>query len=235
MTDLQAMVDYLEEFTDEAPLPVDYSQRSVGVDFPAGAPSTYAAGDQVSFDLSSLSMTGPGDTRDTEVAVSLGGEQLGTAPVTTTTQAALPGFDEAGTAPVSVTLPADLASGAYDLVVTGTTTGTRVLVPISVEGGSVEKVTPDMQVEQTPRRVYADETRALLDVTLTSPGRTVTGDVTVQVPGWTQTKTLTAGAAQFRLPQFARRGEKTVTISYLGDDQFNPVTREITIWVRPRR
>ena len=56
-------------------------------------------------------MTGPADLRDTEVTVSLDGEELGTFPVTTTLSA--PGNansnDEAGTATVAVTLPADAA------------------------------------------------------------------------------------------------------------------------------
>ncbi len=49
-TDLQAQVDYFDEFanTEEGddPLPVDYSQRAVGVTFPAGAPATYERGAQ---------------------------------------------------------------------------------------------------------------------------------------------------------------------------------------------
>ena len=48
-TDLQAMVDYMDEFANtgegDAPLPVRLQpERSVGVDFPAGAPATYAPG-----------------------------------------------------------------------------------------------------------------------------------------------------------------------------------------------
>ena len=45
-TDLQAMVDYLEEFAADEPLAVDYAQHAVGVDFPDGAPASYAAGDR---------------------------------------------------------------------------------------------------------------------------------------------------------------------------------------------
>ncbi len=72
-TDLQAQVDYFAEFASDAALPVDYSQRAVGVLFPEGAPSTYDAGDDVEFDLTSLSMTGPGDPTDSTVEVSLDG------------------------------------------------------------------------------------------------------------------------------------------------------------------
>ncbi len=106
-TDLQAQVDYFAEFASTSPLAVDYSQRSVGVTFPAGAPETYTPGEDVEFDVSSFSMTGPGDVKDAEVAVSLDGVDLGSFPVTTTIQSAVPGYDEAGTAQVSVTLPGD--------------------------------------------------------------------------------------------------------------------------------
>ena len=63
---------------------VDYTQHAVGVTFPAGAPASYAVGDHVTFDLSSLSMTDPLDTRDAAVTVTLGSTTLGTFPVTTT-------------------------------------------------------------------------------------------------------------------------------------------------------
>ncbi len=64
-TDLEAMVDYMAEFADPArpPLPVDYSQRAVGVAFPAGAPASYAPGGTVTFALSSLAMSTAADTQ----------------------------------------------------------------------------------------------------------------------------------------------------------------------------
>ena len=46
--DLQAMVDYMAEFANtaegDAPLPVDYTQRAVGVAFPAGCSGVVRAG-----------------------------------------------------------------------------------------------------------------------------------------------------------------------------------------------
>ncbi len=81
--------------------------------------------------LSSLSMTGPGDVNDTSVTVRLDGEVLGSFPVSTVRQTALPGYDEVGTATAVVTLPITSA-GASRLVVTGNQTATRVLVPITI-------------------------------------------------------------------------------------------------------
>lgn len=132
--DLQAMVDYMATLTggSNPPLPVDFSQRSVGVRFPSGAPSAYQPGAVVSFNLSSLSMTTADDVKDTSVAVKLGTQTLGTFPVTTVVQTALPGFDETGTASVSFTLPAGTTAGPRDLVIEGNATGTVVTVPITV-------------------------------------------------------------------------------------------------------
>ncbi len=137
--DLQAMVDYLDEFASDSPLAVDYSQRAVGVSFPGGAPNQYLPGGTVAFDLSSLAMSTADDTKDNQVAVSLDGTELGTFPVDNTIGTAV--FDEFGTASVSVTLPGNVASGAQTLVVTGAATGTEVTVPITVGSlGSVSGV-----------------------------------------------------------------------------------------------
>ena len=197
VTDLQAMVDYLEQDVTGA-LPVDYSQRAVGVRFPAGAPPVYDAGDQVRFDLSSLSMTGPGDTTDSAVAISLDGEQLGTAPVTTTRQTALPGFDEVGTASVDVFLPADVATGDYELLVAGLATGTEAVVPISVQGDT----TPELEATTTAATAepvtYGDA--GTVSVTVES-ATTPTG--TVEIRDGTDpvgSATLTDGAATVTLP-----------------------------------
>ena len=107
----------MAEFADsDARCAVDYAQHAVGVLFPAGAPASYAVGDHVKFDLSSLSMTDPLDLRDTTVSVKLGSTTLGTFPVTTTLRppADANSNDEAGTASVDVVIPAGTPAGAAD-------------------------------------------------------------------------------------------------------------------------
>ncbi|MGN6751465.1 MAG: ExeM/NucH family extracellular endonuclease [Intrasporangium sp.] len=126
-TDLQGMVDYMAAVAKNAPLPVDYSQRSVGVSFPADAPSSYKAGDTVSFNLSSLALGTPGDKVDAQVSISIGNRVIGTATVDNTIGSAA--NDEYGTASVTVTLPADLSGGVTTFTVTGATTGTSVNLP----------------------------------------------------------------------------------------------------------
>ena len=69
--DLQAMVDYMEEFAADEPLAVDAAQHSVG-----------ATVTDETITLTSLSMTGASDPKDAEVEVFDGATSLGTFPVT---------------------------------------------------------------------------------------------------------------------------------------------------------
>ena len=83
------------------PLAVDYAQRAVGVFRPW--PATYAVGDTVTFNLSSLAMTGAGDLQDPKVEVAFDGQSVGEFAVDNTANAAGDGNsnDEAGKATVS--------------------------------------------------------------------------------------------------------------------------------------
>ncbi|WP_418275559.1 5'-nucleotidase C-terminal domain-containing protein [Isoptericola jiangsuensis] len=132
--DLAAMVDYLATFAADEPLAVDYSQRAVGVSFPADAPASYAPGATVAFDVSSWSMSTADDVKDAELTVSLDGAELGSFPVTTTPGTTVD--DLVGTASVSVTLPADVAAGTATLTLAGASTGTEVSVPVEVEAAT---------------------------------------------------------------------------------------------------
>ncbi len=126
-TDLQGMVDYMAAHT---PLAVDYTQRAVGVHFPSGAPAEYRPGDTVAFALSSLAFSTAADTKDSSVTVKLGDTLVGTFPVDNTIGTDI--RDEYGTAAVSFTLPSGLGTGAQELTVTGTTTGTTATVPVTL-------------------------------------------------------------------------------------------------------
>ena len=128
-TDLQAMVDYMAA---NSPVPVDYTQRSVGVTFPAGAPASYVPGDTVTFNLSSLAFvnTAPHQRAGPQVTVTLGETIVGTYAVNNSYNTAA--FDEYGTATVSFVLPAGPAPGVHQLTITGLTTGTTTTVPLTV-------------------------------------------------------------------------------------------------------
>jgi 5'-nucleotidase len=120
-TDLQAQVDYMKQYQ-STPLPVDYSQHAVRVTFPANAPSTYSAGDPVTFSLSSLLMTGPHDIQDTSLTIKDGDTVLSSSIPVTASNSTQP-YDDRGNASVTVTLPAGVA-GDQVLTVYGNQTGT---------------------------------------------------------------------------------------------------------------
>ena len=89
--DLEAMVEYMEEF---APLEVDFAQHSVG-----------ATVTDDSIELSSLAMSGANDVRDDEVEVFDGAQSLGTFSVEY--ELSTEPFDEAGRVTVPNTIPGD--------------------------------------------------------------------------------------------------------------------------------
>jgi hypothetical protein len=87
------------------------------------------AGQQLSFNLTSLVMSAPADLRDSAVKVSLGHKVLGTFPVDATLGTAI--NDEYGTASVAVPLP-KAPEGSQVLTITGGTTGTEVSIPVTI-------------------------------------------------------------------------------------------------------
>ncbi|MBC2934340.1 ExeM/NucH family extracellular endonuclease [Nocardioides sp. zg-1228] len=222
--DLAAMVEYMAEFADtdagDQPLPVDYSQRAVNVTFPAQAPASYAPGDDVEFSVSSLSMSGPGDLTDTELEIALGDQVLGTTPVTTAVQAALPGFDETGTASVDVVLP-DCASGET-LTLTGDKTGTTVLVPIEVDCIETTVVATDVTIK--------DGSAGSIPVAVTPSS--ATGQVVLGLGQMTLDATLVGGKASIAIAAGALPvGVHRLPIGYTGDDRHASSKGTVTVTV----
>ena len=223
MTDLQAMVDYMAAEGVGAGVGVDYAQRAVDVTFPADAPAAYAPGAHVVFDLKSLSMTDPGDQKDTQVAVRLGDAVIGSAEVTTSVSSSPDNSansnDDAGTAHVDVVIPSGIAAGATTLTVVGNNTGTEVRVPITVASVTPG---PDPQPVPVPSTVTAGDVSmtygkaATVTVNVSGGGG---GTVTIldgpkslgsaPVAGGVATIGLSAGAL---LP-----GTHTLTAAYSGD------------------
>lgn len=227
-TDLQGMVDYMAAFASDGALAVSYDQHAVGVSFPADAPATYEAGDTLAFDLSSLAMTGSGDEQDTEVMVSLGDQDLGTASVDNTVT---PGAtdDESGRASVSVTLPAGLPGGDQIVTVTGATTGTTVYVPVRIAKSGAA-----VTAKATPKKVVVNKTKVKVKVTVKSAGANASGKVQVKVAGKTYKATLKKGKATITLKPFKSTGKKTVTVKYLGNDSTKASSTKVTVNVKKK-
>jgi 5'-nucleotidase len=211
--DLTAMVDYLAEYADDAPLPVDATQRSVGVAFPAGAPAAYQPGSEIAFGLSSLAMSTPVDAKDAAVAVSLGDTALGTFPVDNTI--GTDPRDEYGTATVRVTLPSNALPGTAELTVRGTTTGTTATVPITIAAAPSQ-----VALSVTPDTIKQRKDTATATVQVTSTAATPTGEVRILVDGVEVARaTLVDGAAEIAIGPFGEAGSHQVTAAYGGDER----------------
>lgn len=218
VTDLQAMVDYMDAFgADPAAVPIDRTQHAVDVTFPVDAPASYAPGEHVVFDLASLSMTDPGDQRDTAVQVFVGDTPVGGASVTTTITDS-PGSggvnsnDNAGTAHVDFALPSDVPAGDVVLRVVGNNTGTQVLVPIEVETGAAVSVEGPTSVSWA--------TGTAFEVSVAGNEGTVTGSVRLfeGAEALSASTDLVDGEATLTLAAKALEpGEHTLRVEYTGN------------------
>lgn len=123
--DLNAQVDYLAE---TGTLPIDPTQHAVGI---AGLQDRdFLTGDTVTFDVSSLMMTGATDVLDDKVTVYLDNKRVGRYRVTNALPTDL--YDEHGTAHVSFRIPTS-AKGASTLVIVGDDTGTVATLDVTVQ------------------------------------------------------------------------------------------------------
>jgi 5'-nucleotidase len=220
VTDLQAMVTYMDENTGDTPLPVDYSQRAVEVHNVAGS---YAAGENVTFDVSSWTMSNPTDVKDTEVQVKLGDDVLGTATLNNTI-GTVP-YDAYGTAHVDVALPAGTPPGPLTLMLVGANTGTEIPVEITVDKATATVTGTDVEVD------YGQGTT--MEVTVEADGVVPTGTVTLKV-GDVQlgTGTLVDGTAIATINRNrVGPGVHAVTITYSGDGSVEPATGSATLTV----
>ena len=215
--DLQAMVDYMEEFAAAAPLELDAAQRSVG-----------ATVTDTSITLTSLSMTGATDPKDAEVEVFDGATSLGTFPVTSALTETP--FDESGTATLPNTLPDD--GQLHVLRIVGETTGTDIVVPVMTEKAPA---TANLSVTTKPGKVVVDRTRAKVTAQVRAGGAAATGRIEVKVGGKTYRAKLENGRATVVLKPFPTTGKKQVKVIYLGNATTLRAVKTVTIKVVRKR
>jgi len=96
----------------------------------------------------------------------------------------------------------------------------------------VVKATPSMKVTVGPKTVHRKKTHARLTITLTAPGQTVSGYVSVRTQGRAVgVVRLSRGTATVTLPTYPTTGRKSVTVRYLGSDLANEATKHLYIRV----
>jgi 5'-nucleotidase len=208
--DLQAMVDYM---ADNIPVAVDYTQRSVGVSFPAGAPAQYLTGQTVAFNLSSLAFSTAADKKDTSVSVKVGNVAVGDFAVDNTIGTDI--FDEYGKASVSFVLPAAVQGGSQTVTITGNNTGTVTTVPLQVVTTTVSLAA------SAASQIYGSPNTLTLTATVTSSSSApVTG--TVDFVSGSQTlgsAPVSNGQATFTLPSDTPAGDYSVVAKYSGSSE----------------
>jgi 5'-nucleotidase len=152
------------------------------------------------------------------VSVFEGGTKLGTASVRNgVAQVQLPVFTQPGAKQLRVEY-----SG-----VPGTTNDSADTLRITVV-----KATPAMRVAVGPSTVHRKRTHARLTITLTAPGQTVTGYVSVRTQGRSvDVVRLSRGTATVTLPTYPTTGRKAVSVRYLGSDLATEVSRSLTVRV----
>ena len=223
--DLNAMVDYMAAFGGTTPLPVDYEQHAVQVEFPTGAPATYLPGATVAFDVKSWAMSTAADVKDASLVVSLGDTVLGTFPVDNTIGTAP--YDTYGTASVSVQLPAGAPVGATELTLTGAATGTSIAVPITI-AKAVSTVTAT-----APSVIKQKKETAPISVVVASTGPQATGIVQAVIDGKVvDSATLVNGTAVLEVGPF-KKGTVDIEVRYLGDAVTDGDTTSVSISVVP--
>ncbi|GAA5130904.1 hypothetical protein GCM10023339_62130 [Alloalcanivorax gelatiniphagus] len=226
--DLQAMVDYVAEATKTGAVPVDYSQRQVGVTWPAGAPRFYRFGQDVKLNLSSLAMTGVGDLKDTQLAIKLGDAALGSTPVDNTV--GTDQLDDYGKSAVAFKLKGKVKTGKQLLTFTGPTTATTLTLPIEVR-----KAKAELKVRTKPGRAVKGKTRTRLKIKASALGLdAVTGKVVVKAGGKKYTVKLKKGKAVVRLAKFTSIGKKRVVVKYAGSRKVRGKQAVVKIKVRRR-
>lgn len=224
-TDLQATVDYLDEFANtsegDSALPVDFAQHGVGARVPAGP---HAAGETVSIPVDSLSMTGDGDVVDTAVTASYNGVDLDTETVVTTlpTQP----FDTPGTATVSFTMPVAPAGTAW-IKLTGAT-GTVAWLPVESVDSRVESTVAAPAVEVA----YDQAGSVVATVTPAGASGTVTFSEGPIVLGVVDLSETMDGTATYEfIAKSLSVGVHTLTLDYSGSAVNQPSTNTVEVTV----
>ncbi|GAA1144721.1 ExeM/NucH family extracellular endonuclease [Nocardioides aquiterrae] len=152
------------------------------------------------------------------VVFSADGVAVATVPVAAdgTANALVGPFDSVGPHLVTVRYTGDANTRASDA-------GTVVLAT---------KATPAMTVDRSPDVVVRNQTRVVLDVSLTAPGQVVTGDVRVTGSSLGSIQgTLVDGAVTLTLPVFRKDGRVDLSVDYLGNRDNERVSRTVSFVV----
>jgi len=160
LLDWEGWVQYLE---DASPISPSFARTGVqvsGVDLEAGANLQLAAGTTTSVTLSRADLFSLGSPVNTTVAADLDGTAVGSGTFTD------------GSATVEVSIPTDATNGTQLLTLTAAPSGTTVVLPAEVTGGTVPPTTPPTDPETPTLTLSASEVVAGGSISATVSGGT---------------------------------------------------------------
>ncbi len=202
LIDRDAWIAYLDDHQGLSP---NFARHAVAV---TGQPtSPVAAGSTVSFDVSKLDLTSLGSPANTSLDAVL-------VPASGGDPAAKAAFSVAGgAAHVDFPVPAHIAAGTWNLLLTAGPSGTKVTIPLTITATSSVTLTAN-----PTSQVYGAANPITLTAAVTSSTGNPTGTVTFT--GGTAIHgeaTLTNGTATYPLPSDIPAGTYQVVAHYAGD------------------
>ncbi|GAA2113272.1 bifunctional UDP-sugar hydrolase/5'-nucleotidase [Nocardioides bigeumensis] len=228
--DLQAMVDYFAELASvsgDPPLPVDYSQHSIGVSRPTGAPKFYRIGQRLDLRLTSWRMTAKTDKTDSQVAAKIGSVSL-VRPKVDNTVGTDP-FDEYGKALLNSRLGLRVPIGEQTLILRGPGTGTVLRLPVEIR-----KAKPTVKGKVFRKsKIRVDRTRPKIRVKLKVEGiDKIQGKVRIKTGGRTYLGQLNDNKVTLTLARYGERGMKKIQVTYLGTKAIASARETLRVKVR---
>jgi 2',3'-cyclic-nucleotide 2'-phosphodiesterase (5'-nucleotidase family)/predicted extracellular nuclease len=226
VSDLQAITHYMAENTEVggAALPVDYSQRAVEVH---NLDASYTAGERLTFDVESWSLSNATDVKDTAITVMLGAVELGTATLDNSVSSVA--VDKTGKASVDVAIPASVPGGPAEITLVGASTGTEITVPIEVEAAA-----PQATVAAGADQTIAWGQATSVDVTVSGNLATATGTVRLFEGSTPVGSAVALAGGSATLPLAARSlepGTHSLRVVYSGDDTYDEAEDTVVVTV----
>lgn len=206
LVDRDAWIDYLKANPGLAP---DFARHAVKV---TNQPTTAAAGATVAFDVAGLDLTSLGAPANSTLEAEL-------RPVACGAPAAKEAFAvSGGAARVEFDVPAQIAAGAWNLVLTATPSGTTVTIPLTITATSSVTLTADRSSQ-----VYGAANPLTLTATVVTSGADAAGSVEFRTGSTVLVSVpVVGGKATFTLPSSTPAGSYPIVAHYTGDSTVPP-------------
>ena len=218
LVDRDAWIDYLKANPGLAP---DFARHAVKV---TNQPTIAAAGATVTFDVAGLGLTSLGAPANSSLEAAL-------LPIGGGAPAAKEAFAvSGGAARVEFDVPAQIAAGAWNLVLTATPSGTTVTIPLTITATSSVTLTADRSSQ-----VYGAANPLTLTATVVTSDAGAAGSVEFRTGSTVLASVpVVGGQAAFTLPSSTPAGPYPIVAHYTGAGGVPPAdSAAVTVTVTP--